>query len=744
MVGLKRVLVVAVAVATAIAAASLPVVAEEPSLGKWPQARTAHEDDLPAGMAWVRDNPMLVSALVVSMGDPPAGQVADYLGSFGANAVTLWQDGPAELDGWIAGGADWISWLAPDATSVAWDPFLEIFESTGNVLGGLGPDAPGRIGFQVGDEPQTVGQLEDIESGIAAVRLADADALALANFSFYAPQREAILDRWVSEVDADIQLSSDYFFGPLHYRVLERFRRSGLAKGVPYWQYLNAYIGAESDFDPIHTASDLRWQAMAGLVYGYTGHIWFLYQAAAEGHPSATAWGGSVLHSEVGNWEAPRRPLWEVVAQINQELFNLGPVTQLTSTDVRLIPNDFPGNQQPISTQDWAPGAGGDPYLIELGPATGEGPMDVLVGFFEDDDGESYVMVQNARHTHAAGLGAPILPDSDSAGTVHFAFDFTVAPFFVDRTRLEYLDPATGSVRVLTLTQRPPPPPPPLPEPPPEPPIEPLPPEPPPPEIYEADVVLPPGGVFFFKYANTVPFRLGPDVEGVGLVDPATGVWYLRRPTGVDAFYYGDPGDAPFLGDWDCDGVDTPGLFRSADGFVYLRNSSTQGIADIRYFLGDPGDFPLVGDFDGDGCDTVSVYRQAEGRVYILNRLGSGDQGVGFADFDYYFGNPEDTAFAADFDGDGVDTIGLRRETTGLTYLRNSHTPGPAHAVFYYADPGDRSIFGDWDGNGTATPGVFRPPEARFYLRSVNTAGPADLDFLFGQEAWLPVAGVLG
>ena len=88
-----------------------------------------------------------------------------------------------------------------------------------------------------------------------------------------------------------------------------------------------------------------------------------------------------------------------------------------------------------------------------------------------------------------------------------------------------------------------------------------------------------------------------------GLVDPAQGQWHLRYPDAhIESFYYGDPGDVPFLGDWDCDGIDTPGLYRQSDGYVYLRNSNTQGTADIRFFFGNPGDIPIAGDFNGDGC----------------------------------------------------------------------------------------------------------------------------------------------
>lgn len=62
-----------------------------------------------------------------------------------------------------------------------------------------------------------------------------------------------------------------YFFDNLHYPVLEYFRERALAKGVPYWQYLNAYSSSESGFTKSHTTSDMRWQAFAGLTYGYTG-----------------------------------------------------------------------------------------------------------------------------------------------------------------------------------------------------------------------------------------------------------------------------------------------------------------------------------------------------------------------------------------------------------------------------------------------------------------------------------------
>ena len=237
------------------------------------------------------------------------------------------------------------------------------------------------------------------------------------------------------------------------------------------------------------------------------------------------------------------------------------------------------------------------------------------------------------------------------------------------------------------------------------------------------------------------------DVDGgdrVGLVDQTRGLWHLRLKGGsTSSFYFGVPGDYPIAGDWDCDGVDTPGLYRQSDGFVYLRNSNTQGIADIRFFFGNPGDIPLAGDFDGDGCDTISIYRPAEARIYIINELGSNDSGLGAADYSYLFGNPGDKPFVGDFDGDGVDTVGLHRESTGLVYFRNSNSQGIAHHQFVFGNPGDRLVAGDWGVvDGVATPAVFRPSKAVMYFRFDNTAGFADAAILFGESHHLPVSGL--
>ena len=230
--------------------------------------------------------------------------------------------------------------------------------------------------------------------------------------------------------------------------------------------------------------------------------------------------------------------------------------------------------------------------------------------------------------------------------------------------------------------------------------------------------------------------------DTVGVQDPTTGQWTLRdENSNTKTIVYGNPGDVAFAGDWDCDGVDSPGLYRQSDGFVYLRNANSTGIADLSFFFGNPGDLPLAGDFDGDGCDTLSIYRPSEARVFVINRLGVNGGGLGAADFSFDYGNPGDIPVTGDWDGNGTDSPGLRRPSDGFVYLRNTNTTGIADISYFYGDPGDLPVAGDWDDNGVDSFGLFRPATSSFYLRNSHSTGVADSSFALGPASGAPVAG---
>ncbi len=228
--------------------------------------------------------------------------------------------------------------------------------------------------------------------------------------------------------------------------------------------------------------------------------------------------------------------------------------------------------------------------------------------------------------------------------------------------------------------------------------------------------------------------------DEVGFVNPASGLWNLGAD---ESFYFGVPGDIPFLGDWDADGIDTPGLYRPSTGYAYIINRRETGFADKSWFIGNPGDIPIVGDWDGDGYDTFSVYRPSQGKVYINNLAETA-----FAQVEYYFGNPQDKPFAVDFNGDGTDEIGLHREATGLVYMTDAMTGGVfdgevavTDIEFFWGIADDAVFAGDWNATGTDSPGLLRPTLSRAFLRYENTLGFADEDWPTEFGDWMPVVG---
>jgi hypothetical protein len=393
----------------------------------------------PLDRVWrrLRADPPFVSALLLVVGPPPRAFVDDYFDGFNATAVHFWENGlPRQLAYWEASGRPglrFFSWVDKDGRS----------RDGGAVLGAIGAARNGRVGFQVGDEPGLKGKgfsgVLPFREGVEAVRAADPNALVVMNFRTEGRDVERILDYAGGELGIDVFSFDRYNLGNRQYRSLELIRRVALKYNRPYWRYL---YGFRKDAKDRLTASDLRWDAMSGLVYGFTGFTWFIYQNETMGIAPA-------FFREPG-YEGAKSPLWREAARINSDLAAyLRVTTHLWSTDVRyraLLPA-----LQPEGTRPWRRGAGGNAYLVDLKPAddpASEG-MEILAGFFLDDFGEHYVMLQNVRHT---GGSPPIA--SDAPGNVRVRFDFSTAPSVLDRSRILLFDPHTGRASPLALEKQ--------------------------------------------------------------------------------------------------------------------------------------------------------------------------------------------------------------------------------------------------------------------------------------------------
>lgn len=410
------------------------------------------------GRAWVRENPMMISGLAVVMPAPSAAEVGEYFDGFGATAVHLWETGlPAELTGFAAAGHPafrYISWVDRDGSSRA----------NGSLLGGAAP-LPGRIGYQIGDEPADAADLDATMAGAAAVASADPDGLRIINLND-SSGANALRAQAIEAANIDVLSYDHYSYKTSAQNGLMATRTAALAAGKPYFRYMRSFF--YKDDGPSGTPSDVRWDALVGAVYGFTGYTWFVYSIEA-----ASADLAPLLFSVGGDYSAPKTALYAAAASANRELAELGKsLALLESTDVRYVTST--PILAPASLATFSPGAGGDRYLS--GVALGGG-ADALIGIFRDDCGERYVMVQN--QAHANGIGP-----NRSANTQRFtlSFDFSSsADPTLDRRSVLALDPSSGVIarRPLTATGA---------------------------ATARLELDLEAGALLFFKYANARPF----------------------------------------------------------------------------------------------------------------------------------------------------------------------------------------------------------------------------------------------
>ena len=160
---------------------------------------------------------------------------------------------------------------------------------------------------------------------------------------------------------------------------------------------------------------------------------------------------------------------------------------------------------------------------------------------------------------------------------------------------------------------------------------------------------------------------------------------------------------------------DEVGLFDPASGRWHLRYPDGRITS---FYFGVPGDTPLLGDWDCDGIDTVALYRESTGLVYLRD---SNDFGVGEVSF--YFGIPGDVPIAGDWDGDGCDTLGIFR--SGRFFLGNTLETSVADIDFFFGVPGDQPFAGDFNGDGRDTVGVYRDDSQSVFVTQDVSGLPA-------------------
>lgn len=230
--------------------------------------------------------------------------------------------------------------------------------------------------------------------------------------------------------------------------------------------------------------------------------------------------------------------------------------------------------------------------------------------------------------------------------------------------------------------------------------------------------------------------------DTIGVFTPATNNFQLRNSNSTGPadilITFGQSGDQPIVGDWNGSGTDKPGVFRPSTGQFVLQISARKV---ITVNFGSSVNIAVVGDWDGNGIDTPGVFNPANGDWFLTNGINGANIDNSFppSDFVFTFGQNGDIPLAGDWDGNGLDTVGLFR---GGTFLLSNGFQGVVDIkAFVFGNAGSKPIAGDWNGDGITTIGVFDQTTGVMSLRNTNNAGNGDIVFNFGANGDIPLAG---
>ena len=216
--------------------------------------------------------------------------------------------------------------------------------------------------------------------------------------------------------------------------------------------------------------------------------------------------------------------------------------------------------------------------------------------------------------------------------------------------------------------------------------------------------------------------------------------WYLRdslstgEPTTLLTF--GSAPLTPLFGDWDGDGIASPGTFER--GVFHLSNAD--GTPPTTFTFGDERGFAVAGDFDGDGRDDVAVFRAGTWEIRH-----AADGTVARASFGAGAW-PATVPLAGDWDGDGTDGIGTW--SAGTWSLRDDPDGnGPADHTFALGPAtGAYPVVGDWAAttDGRDFPGYVEGSKWTVFWDDPFNLGDRYsvlATFDYGQPGDLPLAG---
>lgn len=227
-------------------------------------------------------------------------------------------------------------------------------------------------------------------------------------------------------------------------------------------------------------------------------------------------------------------------------------------------------------------------------------------------------------------------------------------------------------------------------------------------------------------------------------------------------------------GDFNGDGATDLGAFVEGEWFLDLNGNRRWDRGDLRVRLGGRGDQPVTGDWDGDGKTDIGVFgpsddaqRRAEfaeaglpdasNRLHGLTknlpssdaqaarrtlwRTAEGAPRTDAVEHTFAFGAAGDVAVVGDWNGDGIDSIGVFRDGHWLLDLDGDGVFTVADRRVEFGVCGDRPVVGDWNGDGIDDVGVFQAGQWLLDSDANARLGDADRRLSLGSAGDVPLVG---
>jgi hypothetical protein len=260
------------------------------------------------------------------------------------------------------------------------------------------------------------------------------------------------------------------------------------------------------------------------------------------------------------------------------------------------------------------------------------------------------------------------------------------------------------------------------------------------------------------------------------------GHWILADPMGTDGprprrfGHFGLPGATPISGDFNGDGISEIGVFYRGEWFIDVNGNGKWDNEDLWAKLGHDGDLPVTGDWDGDGKDDIGIFgpawlgdpravqrepglpdnqnettgeqknvppkeEDAASGHRIMQLTSTGKARADLIDHVFHYGVPGDVPVVGDWNGDGIDSIGVFRKGRWHLDMDGDGRWSTSDRVANFGQADDIPIVGDFNGDGIDEIGFYR--DGTFYL-DVNANGTWDAhdkEFVLGTGSQRPVSG---